>query len=58
MVFAYRAGKHNMMWLVLSYLELPHANIIIKSALVNQHISVEGDISQPGACAACGLAFV
>lgn len=75
MVFAYRAGKHNMMspevWmpqqihntviilkrivsllegqagLVLCYLELPHANITIKRALMHQHISVEGDISKP-----------
>lgn len=31
--------------LVLCYLELPHANITIKPALVNHHISVEGDVS-------------
>lgn len=86
MVFAYSAGKHNMMspgvcmphqihnteivlnriasllkgqaGLVLCYLKLSHVNITIKPALVNQHISVDGDVSQPGACAACGLAFV
>lgn len=44
--------------LVPSYLELPHVNITIKPALMNQHISVQGDVSQPGASAACGLAFV
>lgn len=86
MVFAYSAGKHNMMspevcmphqihntviflnriasllkgqaGLVLCYLELSHANITIKPVLVNQHISVKGDVSQPDSCAAYGLAFV